>query len=95
MTTHKLVKYSGDWADEMVVRGFTVFSNQRYESWIIAWKKAFETEGRQRHGCGSNQWIDYETFEDFESSLTITDITEEQASTLDALFGDRQFGHFP
>jgi len=76
-----LVKYSGNWADEMDVTGFSVMSEEELKEWIEYIPKEPFT-----FGVGSNQEIDYRSVKAFLKNCTIEEISREQAEQLFKLF---------
>lgn len=88
------IYYSDNWADEMDISGSRVMSEKEYEEYIARAKYAFEVNGTVDFGIGSNESIEFESFEVFEQTLTVHEITEEDMKIL-VRFGLDDFGHFP
>ncbi len=89
-----LIKFSDNWADEMDIDGTAIKTEAEYEKYINAAKKAFEHEDVIYFGVGSNEGIEYTSFEQFEKTLTVQPITDEIAEILTHLHFD-DYGHFP
>lgn len=94
MAPYKLVKWSDNWADEMDLDGFKVFTNEEFEAYIQGWKKAFEYRGSYTMCVGTNEEIEYESFEEFERTLDVSALDHGEYRTIQDHLGD-EFGFFP
>lgn len=90
----KLIKYSSNWADEMDISGFSVKSEERYKKWRNAWKLLFKEDGDYTFHIGTNEEVEYNSFEEFISDFKIKEISEEDAIVIKNHFGDTD-GFFP
>ena len=81
-----LVKFQKDWADEFDVYGHKVYESKE------AWEKAKGDLSELSSGFGTNQ--DWEEGEFDEDDFTVVEITQEEAETIDKIFG-ANWGHFP
>ena len=95
---HYLVKFEENWADEMDVYSFAVFTAKQYRNWralLERMKKASEYCVFS-YSFGTNEEQDYDEFEEFERCFTAKPITKAQADTIRDLFGtDTYYGGFP
>ena len=89
-----LVQFSDNWADEMDVEGCMIMTREEYDAYLAAAREAFEIRGSVSFGVGTNESIEWETFQDFEKTLLTRYITEEEAAVLKT-FGFDDFGFFP
>lgn len=89
-----LVQFSDNWADEMDVEGCMIMTDEEYEAYLAAARRAFEIRGEVSFCIGSNESIEWESIHDFEKTLFARYITEEEATVL-RTFGFDDFGHFP
>ena len=95
---HYLVKFEENWADEMDVYSFAVFTAKQYRNWrslLERMEKASEY-CVFRYSFGTNEEQDYDEFEEFERCFTVKPITKAQANTVRELFDmDTYYGGFP
>ena len=103
-----LVKFSDNWADEMDVKGFCIYkSKEEFDEDLkeeIVDSAGIEDEEYDdfisgnyfwySHGIGSNESLEYESFEDLYNKFSITEITDEEYDILHKYFG-RSYGQFP
>lgn len=94
MTTHKLVKWNDNWADEMDLNGFKLMSNEEYDTYIGGWKKAFEYKGSYTMCVGTNEDIEYESFEELVRTFDVSALTNGEYKTIEDHFGI-EYGFFP
>lgn len=95
---YKLIKYSGNWADEMDVDGFRIISDKQFKEWEKGWKKTFKEDGEFTFGIGTNENIPYEDYESFMAEFEVTDITNEEYGAISNLFPTAEsygYGFFP
>lgn len=88
MEDYVLVKYSGNWADEIDVDGFFTTTRKYYDELISRAREYFKnnTSNAYTYYVGTNEEIIYENIEDVLNSFSVTSITEEQYKTLWELF---------
>ena len=91
------VKYQDNWADEMDVIGGAIMSEEQYAKYISAAKTAFKKHSMIEFVVGSNEWVEYSSYESFISALTVYTITEQEEQTLRKFVtnGWDSFGAFP
>lgn len=92
-----LVKYDSNWADEMDVSGFRIFTEEEYKNWKLGWKEHFEEEEEYTYYVGTNEEIPYDDLEELMRDFEVSEITEEEAATISRalLNGGRSYGFFP
>ena len=73
MSKKLLVKFSGNWADEMDIVGFQIMSE---DEWNFKIKEAKECQFPAEICVGTNQYVDFDTPEDYLNSFEIKEITE-------------------
>lgn len=88
------IQFSDNWADEIDVEGCALMTQNEYNKFIIAAKKAFANEINIDFAIGSNEYISYQSFKDFEETLKITEVTNEEVKILEKFHFDN-YGHFP
>lgn len=88
-----LVKYHGNWADEMDLNGFIIIEKEIWENHLERVKKFMKAAGPQRVSCGSNEDVDYSSFEDYKRSFKTNQLSNDEAARLKTLFGS-EYGHF-
>lgn len=88
-----LVFYSGNYADEFDVNGFSVMSDTELKEYLDAAKRDFK-RGTVEHNFGTNEFVQWESYDDFKSELAIFPITPKQAKFVLKMFG-REYGVFP
>jgi hypothetical protein len=97
-----LVIYHDNWADEMDVEGFRLFTQDELDDYVSLHVKYFETNSSWKFGVGSNEQIEYNDWEGIRSALTVKEITDAEYEMLGKLFPlpfDSliycNFGYFP
>ena len=95
---HYLVKFEENWADEMDISAFAVFSAKDYRNWRSVMgrlEKAME-HAVLTYTFGTNEEQEYEDFKEFVECFDVKPITKEQANTIREVFGiDTYYGGFP
>ena len=89
-----LVKFSDNWADEIDIEGCVIMSEEEYEKYLNAAKRAFEIEGSISFYIGSNEEIRYGNFEDFKKTLKIRTLQGNDETVLRSYHFDN-YGIFP
>lgn len=88
---HILVTFSTNWADEMDIAGFRVFTQAEWDAeWSTLSASAFPMEVY----FGTNESNEYDTKEDLQKEYTVTPLTPAEVVLLDRLFGGN-FGQCP
>ena len=95
---HYLVKFEENWADEMDVYSFAVFTAKEYRNWRNAMDRlelAMDT-AVLTYSFGTNEEQEYEDFKEFVECFSVKPITKAEANTIRDLFGiDTYYGDFP
>ena len=92
-TTHLIVFYEDNWADEMDVRGFWLTESKYYFDWV---KEVKENTPFPYTFCfGTNEEIEYDNADDLLSNIKIKGITEQQFESLKDIFEGVIYGDFP
>lgn len=94
----KLVKYDSNWADEMDIDGFRLFTDEQWEEYQKDFKKLFKEDRGYTYYVGTNEDIEYNSFDEFMSDLKVSEITDEEATVLKKLFDNLTtygYGFFP
>lgn len=89
-----LIKFTGNWADEFDVDGFQVMEAQKWLDHLeeVQEKVQFPYE----HYFGTNEFIEFESFEEYRSYFHVTNISDGDAEFLKEKFdvGKYGYGHF-
>lgn len=91
----KLVKYDSNWADEMDIDGFDVFTDSKWEKYLKSFKDHFDKGDEYSYGIGTNEEIEYSSYDEFVRDFKVTEITDEEAATIEKHFGKHGYGFFP
>lgn len=95
---HYLVRFEENWADEMDVHSFAVFTAKEYRNWRNVMDRlevAMDT-AVLTYSFGTNEEQEYEDFKEFVECFSVKPITKVQADTIRDLFGiDAYYGDFP
>ncbi len=91
-----LLKYSGNWADEIDVAGFRAMTEER---WYQMQQRLADPDNYPiEYHVGTNESIEYHDIDDVMQDLTVDHISREEFATLQRLFrkySTIQFGFFP
>lgn len=71
-----IVRYSGNWADEMDLEGFSLMDGEELNKYIETAKKFFATGDTYSFYVGTNEEVEYESLEDFLNDFTATAICD-------------------
>ena len=95
-----LVKFYDNWADEMNMEGFAVFTYEEYEQFM---RLVFDTAKKIDSGktyelyFGTNEWNEYESGEEFLSCFTTVVLNPIEGNALKRLLIENfdKYGQFP
>lgn len=91
-----MLVYKDNWADEFDAEGFAFLKE---DDWEYIKREAAETPFPRDINFGSNQGVEYDTYEEFINAFKVTPITEELIEELKLLFmlrpGETFFGICP
>jgi len=85
-----LVKFEGNWADEIDFYGFHVMTE---EQWEFKKNEIMHTPFPQEVGFGTNEAETYEDPEEYLENFQVIEITDAEAEIVNRLF-DSYYGHF-
>jgi len=101
MNDRVLIKYEANWSDEFDLYGFATNSAAAWNEHLAKIKAKFD-EGSLGEGVecwfGTNEAIEYHSFDDYEQAFTVMPITDAEEAVLRKLFGSTRhsnvsFGH--
>lgn len=92
-----LLDYTGDWADEMTIYGLMLLTEEEYQTWRAKLEDEEAGHFPFTYGVGTNEEIEYDSFEDMFSNITVKEVTKEQYDVLKATIFQNQedYGMFP
>lgn len=88
------VQYSDNWADEMDITGGQIFTKTEWDAYRKAARKVFKDNGGYTFYMGTNQYIEYSSYEDFKNCFEIKKLSIEEVHMLERL-GLDCMGIFP
>jgi len=91
-TPYVLVKWSGNWADEMDLEGFKVFPTAVWDKWVEFVRENFTS---YTFSVGTNEEIEYDDVEYFLRRFRPSPLTTEEAATFLKFFPSAESGFFP
>ena len=83
-----VAKYSADYADEFDCEGFGVFSKKQWDKLCKDTEKVFESKGSIEVGFGTNEYLEFESYDDWFNTFDIYEVEEAEANLLIKLFGE-------
>ena len=89
-----LVKFDKDWADEFSVYGFAIFEKLEWDNLLTKLKKNKDQDSGSWY-FGTNEGWDSETIGDYLRDIEVVSITKDEKKSLERIFGESYFGHFP
>lgn len=94
-----LVKWSDDWADEMIIVGLTIMSESQLKAFRSQYEKWFDYNSALEFFCGTNEQIDYSSYTEFMKAFDIVALTDIEAHVLSNTIiyeeSDGVFGQMP
>jgi hypothetical protein len=88
------LKYNNNWADEMDIEGGLIFTKKEMDDYFSEFEKYFGTNLVYTFYVGTNEEITHDSFFDFKSCFTITEITDKEREVLEKL-NLNGYGHYP
>lgn len=85
-----LIKFKGDWADEMDVYGFTIISEEKWAFKKLEWE---HTPFPQECMVGTNEYVEYKDMQEYLKNFKVKEISEDEIKCIQKFFGNRDFGH--
>lgn len=92
MSKKLLVIFDDNWADEMDIAGFDIFTK---EHWEYKKLELEHTKFPQEVGFGTNESNTYDSAEEFLSMFKEQEISKEEEKIIRKFFGNYFFGIFP
>jgi hypothetical protein len=86
MQKHLLITLDRDWADEFNVEGFVVLTAAEWEDHKQLAKKHFEEHGSVELYFGTNEFLDYSSYDEYVKEFEVTELTQAQLDVLKSLF---------
>lgn len=87
MEKYKLVIGDKNYADEFDVEAYGVFTETQWKNKVKAMKELFEHNGEVDAYFGTNEFLYFTSFKEWQSCLRIKNITEDEAKFLKKSFG--------
>lgn len=94
MTKLLFIRYDDNWADEMDVEGWRIYSTKDWEECVKDHQKMFETHGTLTYSVGTNEEIEYESFNEWRNNFSTKSITTKEVEVLKKFFGRDSHGFF-
>jgi len=86
MQKQLLITLNRDWADEFNVEGLVVMSASEWEAHQQLAKKHFEENGNAEIYFGTNEFLEYSSYDEYVGEFKVTELTPEQFDVLKTLF---------
>lgn len=86
MHQHLLISIDRDWADEFNVEGFIVMTDSEWEDHKQLAQKLFEEKGSVELYFGTNEFLDYSSYDEYVGAFEVTELSTEQLDVLKSLF---------
>lgn len=83
--SYLLITYNFDWADEFSVEGFGVYTVEQWNEVKQSIKQYIEN-GNYEFSFGTNEYLEFSTFEDWEIGINTEPISDLEAESLIKLF---------
>ena len=93
-----LVRFEENWADEMDIYGFAIFTAEEYSNWCHTLSRLCKAMNYAvfTYSFGTNEEQEYEDFEEFMNCFTVKALPAEHAKMLrDSFDTDEYYGQFP
>jgi hypothetical protein len=90
-----LITWSDNWADEMDLDGFRVMTRGQWKKCKDDAQLCFEHEGTQTLYFGTNEQIEYDSYDTYIDNFKTHAITPAQAEYFKKIFGKYGQGFFP
>lgn len=95
-----LVKFTGNWADEMDTKGFSIMSTGQFTQWAKTVEEVAQKidEGHSFEWyIGTNELIDWNSGKNFKEAFSCEVIADKEADVLKRLLleGYEKYGFFP
>lgn len=84
MSDYVLVKYHADYADEFDVYGFRVLTRSKWAEIVEDVRNTWD--GPTETYFGTNEFVEYEDFDDWFRDFKVTEISEEEFKVFEKFF---------
>lgn len=97
MIKNILVAYKSNWADEMGICGFRLFTEYGWSEFKNKLARFFEVVGRFNYGVGTNESIEYTSVKALLKELHVTELSNEEAIIFEDVISKSKMskGFFP
>lgn len=89
-----LLRFNGNWADEMDVDGFVLMGKKDWDEYKEQVISQFGPNERSV-SIGTNEEIIFSDADEYLNEITEIEVSEDQADFVVSIFGSTQFGTFP
>jgi hypothetical protein len=89
-----LVKYFDNWADEMDIAGYKLMTETEKKEYFNGFRKTIEEENSYVFFIGTNEGIEYMSFDDFRDTFNVDEISEIEYGVIEDKIG-KSMGFFP
>lgn len=85
--SYLLVIFDENWADEFDCEGFKVIKKDLWMEHLQEIKFHFDEDGSKlKCGFGTNEWLEFESFDQYKKAFKTKELTDEQAKDICELF---------
>jgi hypothetical protein len=88
MEQYMLVKFDGNWADEMDIKGFEIVKKEWWDKFV----ESLPENKPLSHYIGSNEEMEWTNKADYLRDFTVTEISEDEVAILKKLFPYGSYG---
>lgn len=89
MSKYKIVKFAANYADEFDIDGIRIFEEKDWDEYV----ENMHIEWPDEWYFGTNEFIEFQSFEDFMSKFTINTVSGKRAQYFNEMVGS--IGFFP
>jgi hypothetical protein len=90
-TEKVFVQFDDNWADEMDIEEFSIENTEEFKKSLQELKDYMDAGNSVYKYFGSNEDNEYETFKDYERTLSYDEVTEDEIKTINKFFGSGDF----
>lgn len=76
------IKYRDNWADEMDLFGFAIIQKDKWEALLVRMQKFFDRKGEWNFGVGTNEDVEYSSYDGWLQHFTVTELSEAESEAL-------------
>lgn len=89
-----LIRFKGNWADEMDLFGFEVMEEEVWEAHLKRIRQFLEDGGPYERSVGTNEYIDYPNYEAYNRHFTVIKLTDAEMEVIEKCFPPYNRGQF-